>query len=222
MHSYIVVLSLISLAAAAPSVTNVNVAEKKVCAEGWMALVDTCGGDPEPTACVKLGPPLQFVSWFHMQYVCDKFEGGYLPEPTKANNEQFKIILASYEMLYGKTLMYLGATDVTHENDWRWFNRKSAVDKANWGGALPAKSNNDDCMAQSTETGTLSNVNCEDDSIDKKLANVCMRAPQAPGESRAATEPQDRSYDGYSEARTEKEFYAEAAEMESDSQPAMV
>jgi len=208
-------------AAKAADTTSVAVAEnrqddeKKVCPEGWMSLVDTCGTDTEPTACVKLGPPLQFVSWFHLQYICDKYEGGYLPEPTDTNKKQFQLILESYKLLYGDTLMYLGATDVTHQNNWKWFNRNTDVDDTKW--TLPAKNGNDDCMAQSTKTGALANVDCEDDSIDMKLANVCMRAPEAPeaqgrAAAAAATKPEDRAYDGFSNARTEEEFYRARAQ----------
>jgi len=146
------------------------------CAEGWTLLADTCG-DTESKVCVKIGHPLKFVSWSHMQYVCD-MAGGYLPEPTNTTKAQLKLILESYHQLYGETLMYLGATDVTHQNEWKWFKSKADIGDGdtNWGNDKPSKTDNKDCLAQSSGTGKWRKVDCEENSHEDRVAFLCMTA----------------------------------------------
>jgi len=153
------------------------------CAEGWTLLANTCG-DADSKVCVKFGHPLKFVSWSHMQYECD-IAGGYLPEPTETTKAQLKLILESYHQLYGETLMYLGATDVTHENEWKWFKSKTDIGDKNWGDDKPSKADNKDCLAQSSGTGKWRNVDCEENSHEDRLAFVCMRPAGSSASSRS-------------------------------------
>jgi len=88
------------------------------CGEGWVEMANSCPEQKDAEQlCVKIGKPLQYVSWLHFQYVCDK-AGGRLPEPTDANINLFNLLIKSYTAMYGKTLMFLGATDATHTNEW--------------------------------------------------------------------------------------------------------
>jgi len=95
-------------------------ATQQGCGEGWVELASDCSdAKPEDKLCAKIGKPLQFVSWLHLQYVCDE-AGGHLPEPTDGNNNLLTTLLTSYGQIFGtQTLMYLGATDVTHSNNWK-------------------------------------------------------------------------------------------------------
>jgi len=149
------------------------------CGEGWVEMVNSCPGQKkEDILCAKIGKPLQYVSWLHFQYVCDDI-GGRLPEPTDANMGLFDLLLKSYNEMYGKTVMFLGATDVTHTNNWQWMSSQTplvgAKDKTKWAGALPSVKDNKDCLAQDSTTGKWINVDCEDDNLEALIANLCVK-----------------------------------------------
>merc|ERR1712179_642865 len=81
--------------------------------------------------------------------------------------------------MYGKTVMFLGATDVTHTNNWQWMSSQTplvgAKDKTKWAGALPSVKDNKDCLAQDSTTGKWINVDCEDDNLEALIANLCVK-----------------------------------------------
>jgi len=159
--------------------TDRDIKTYEVCPEGWVELTHCLNDDGQAeTVCAKFGPPLKYVSWLHLQYECDAI-GGYLPELTSTTTGPFNWILNSYNQLYGKTLMYLGAHDITHNNEWKWFNDKNPVNPANWGTDLPDTTENKGCVAEESGTGTWTNIDCEDDTMEIEVAFVCMQKPKA-------------------------------------------
>jgi len=153
------------------------------CPAGWIPLNNTCGAT-DNLLCVTVGAPLKYVSWLHLQYQCDAI-GGYLPEPTADNKVNLELILSSIDALYAKgtpILMYLGATDVTHTNEWKWL--KSSTDLAdkdvttNWtNDTPPVAGDNKDCLAQQSSDKLWTNVDCENDSMPNQIANICFGSP---------------------------------------------
>jgi len=154
---------------------NNNNPPEKVCSEGWIELEGCSGGE---VICIKMERPIKFISWTHMMYECDSI-GGFLPEPSTTNTIQFNLLVKSYEQLYGETMVYLGATDVTHSGSWKWLNGGTeavAVNDAKWTKA-PVPAENKGCMAQvSTADGKYVDVDCEEDSSDTQVAFMCMAA----------------------------------------------
>ena len=157
------------------------------CPAGWIPLANTCPkeGDDQDVLCVTIGAPLKYVSWFHLQYECDAI-GGHLPEPTADNKVNLELVLSSIHSLYAKTktpiLMYLGATDVTHENEWKWLKTAGdltdAAEDAKWkDNAAPTKGDTKDCLAQQSSDKLWTNVDCEDDTLPNQIANVCFASP---------------------------------------------
>jgi len=167
------------LGAVEPS-SDENNTGPKACPQGWVEL-SSCSKDvkADDYVCVKMGPPIKYISWFHMQYECD-VHGGYLLEPTVANQDKVDLLLKSYDQLYGKTKIYLGATDVTHENEWKWMNSKKELTDASkaesWeNGKAPTKSDNKDCLTINSDTLKWENVDCENDTLEIQVANICMK-----------------------------------------------
>jgi len=155
-------------------------AGSKACPQGWVEL-NSCDKTvkAEDNVCVKMGPPIKYISWFHMQYECD-VHGGYLLEPTAANQDKVDLLLKSYNQLYGKTKLYLGATDITHENEWKWINSKKdlvdALKAESWeNGNAPTKSDNKDCLTINSDSLKWENVDCENDTLEDQVANICMK-----------------------------------------------
>jgi len=149
-------------------------APKLSCKNGWIELTDSDGS--EDAVCVKMERPIKFISWFHMQYSCDAL-GGFLPEPsTTCLSKQFDLLLKGYEQLYGETMFYLGASDLSHTGTWKWSNNKEEVTTAADGWVTePAVAENLDCMAKiSTSSGKYMKVNCENDSMRTQVAFICM------------------------------------------------
>ena len=114
-----------------------------------------------------------------MQYQCD-FLGGFLPETTDDNRAQIILMLQSYNLLYGETLMYLGARDITHNKIWNWVKNAGEVKdtdtNTNWADdTLPVTSNNKDCLSLNSATTKWVNVDCEDDNIQTQVAYICMK-----------------------------------------------
>jgi len=149
------------------------------CEEGWVDLAKSCTSDQASDVCVKIAPPIKLVSWVHMQYQCD-FLGGFLPETTDDNRAQIILMLQSYNLLYGETLMYLGARDITHNKIWNWVKNAGEVKdtdtNTNWADdTLPVTSNNKDCLSLNSATTKWVNVDCEDDNIQTQVAYICMK-----------------------------------------------
>jgi len=151
------------------------------CGDGWVELASDCSdAKPEDKLCAKIGKPLQFVSWLHLQYVCDE-AGGHLPEPTDGNNNLITTLLTSYGQIFGtQTLMYLGATDVTHSNNWKWSSSKKdlkgALEPAKWSdNNVPSTKANKDCLALDSETSKWMAVDCENDNLKTLIANLCVK-----------------------------------------------
>jgi len=151
----------------------------KACPQGWVEL-SSCdkAAKADDNVCVKMGPPIKYISWFHMQYECD-VHGGYLLEPTVANQDKVDLLLKSYDQLYGKTKIYLGATDVTHENEWKWMNSKKELIDASkddsWVEKAPTKGDNKDCLTINSDSLKWENVDCENDTLEIQVANICMK-----------------------------------------------
>lgn len=140
-----------------------------VCGDGWITLTDTCstGGEDE---CVKISQPVKFVSWHHLQYVCD-MQGGHLPEITDANKGKLRTILESYGQLYGTTRMFVGATTITRTDDWKWMSSNHALQGDN---SLPTDGNKD-CLVQQSGSTAFESVDCENDLDPTQIALVCMK-----------------------------------------------
>jgi len=155
-----------------------------VCGDGWITLTDTCstGGEDE---CVKISQPIKFVSWHHLQYVCD-MQGGHLPEITDANKGKLRTILESYGQLYGTTRMFVGATTITRTDDWKWMSSNHALQGDN---SLPTDGNKD-CLVQQSGSTAFESVDCENDLDPTQIAHVCMKkkASGAQAEDTAATD----------------------------------
>jgi len=155
-----------------------------VCGDGWITLTDTCstGGEDE---CVKISQPIKFVSWHHLQYVCD-MQGGHLPEITDANKGKLRTILESYGQLYGTTRMFVGATTITRTDDWKWMSSNHALQGDN---SLPTDGNKD-CLVQQSGSTAFESVNCENDLDPTQIALVCMKkkASGAQAEDTVATD----------------------------------
>jgi len=145
-----------------------NIGIEEICPKGWVEL-DHCEGSD--TICAKVGHPLKYVSWFSLQYHCDVM-GGYLPEPTGSSDAQFRMIQKYFDQLYGETLMYLGATDVSDNNNWKWLNSKKDLVGNKWDATKTEKKN---CLAASSGTGLWQTIDCEDDEHESQIAFVCMR-----------------------------------------------
>jgi len=144
------------------------------CEEGWIEVEGGCDGSD--AVCIKMERPIKFISWIHMQYECDAI-GGFLPEPFTAGlSKQFELLLKGYEQLYGETMFYLGASDLTHTGTWKWSNQKGEVSLAadDWiTESEPAE--NSDCMAKiSTPSEKYKQINCEDNSRETQVAFMCM------------------------------------------------
>jgi len=150
------------------------------CPEGFIALPEC---DVATTAtCVRVAPPIKYVSWLHLQYMCDSV-GGYLPEITEKNEAPLKLLLQSYEQLYGASTLYLGGTDITADGTWKWLS--SGTELANtekWATGVTAGDDdgvNKDCLAQSSTDLLWNKVNCEADSDnDIQIANICLAAAE--------------------------------------------
>jgi len=95
--------------------------------------------------------------------------------------------LPSYEQLYGQTTLYLGATDITDDESWKWLSSGKALDDGKdgikWtGGAKPTADvagNNKDCLAQDSGDLLWVNVNCEANSAETQIANICFAKVEA-------------------------------------------
>jgi len=149
-----------------------KVVEPATCEEGWIR-VSSC--DDTEAVCVQMQRPIKFISWFHMAYECDVI-GGFLPEPsTTGLNQQFNLLLKGYEQLYGKTMLFLGASDLSHTGEWKWQNGKNAISELDWD-KESTSAENLDCMAKvSTTSEKYTAINCEADSMETQVAFMCMR-----------------------------------------------
>jgi len=149
-----------------------KVVEPATCPEGWIR-VSSC--DDTEAVCVQMQRPIKFISWFHMAYECDVI-GGFLPEPsTTGLNQQFNLLLKGYEQLYGKTMLFLGASDLSHTGEWKWQNGKNAISELDWD-KESTSAENLDCMAKvSTTSEKYTAINCEADSMETQVAFMCMR-----------------------------------------------
>jgi len=147
--------------------------EPATCEKGWIR-VSSCSDDKD-AVCVQMQRPIKFISWFHMAYECDAI-GGFLPEPsTTGLNQQFNLLLKGYEQLYGETMLFLGASDLTHKGEWKWQNGKSTISEPVWD-KEPTSDENLDCMAKvSTSSEKYTAINCEADSMETQVAFMCMR-----------------------------------------------
>jgi len=154
------------------------------CPDGFMPLPE-CGVTTTKT-CVKVGSPLKYVSWLHMQYQCD-VAGGYLPEPTTTRQAPLELILKSYEQLFGPTTLYVGATDITTDGTWKWLSGGTAIDSditdslQSLEGLKDSVSadGNKDCLTQDSESLMWKNVNCEENSAEIQIANICFANAEA-------------------------------------------
>jgi len=153
-------------------VCHEKVVEPATCPEGWIR-VSSC--DDTEAVCVQMQRPIKFISWFHMAYECDVI-GGFLPEPSTTDlNQQFNLLLKGYEQLYGKTMLFLGASDLSHTGEWKWQNGKNAISELDWD-KESTSAENLDCMAKvSTTSEKYTAINCEADSMETQVAFMCMR-----------------------------------------------
>jgi len=174
-----------SVAAADPAAAEAAVAtpeDRAVgdCPDGFIPLAE-CGVTPTAT-CVRVGSPLKYVSWLHLQYQCDSVSG-YLPEITATTEAPLALLLQSYEQLYGPTTLYLGATDITDDESWKWLSSGTdLVDDADKWTMVPIAddaANNKDCLSQFSTDLLWSNVNCEADSAETQIANICFAKAEA-------------------------------------------
>jgi len=142
------------------------------CADGWIDM----GGE----SCLKFGPQIKLASWFNVQNQCDSI-GGFLPElTTPEQQELFKDLMLNYGDLVGTTTVYLGGSDLTHEQNWMWIAHDSAIENINWAPGSPDDSpfNNKDCLSGMSNSSLWMDINCEQEF--EQVAFVCMTLQDLP------------------------------------------
>jgi len=131
-------------------------------------------------SCLKFGPQIKLASWFNVQNQCDSI-GGFLPElTTPEQQELFKDLMLNYGDLVGTTTVYLGGSDLTHEQNWMWIAHDSAIENINWAPGSPDDSpfNNKDCLSGMSNSSLWMDINCEQEF--EQVAFVCMTLQDLP------------------------------------------
>jgi len=137
------------------------------CADGWIEM----GKD----SCLMFGPQIKLASWFHVQTECDSIAGGYLPELiTPEQRDLFKDFMLNYDDLIGTTTVFLGGSDLAHEQNWMWIAHNTAIEDINWAPESPDDSpqNTKDCLAGMSNSSLWKDISCEQEF--ERVAFVCM------------------------------------------------
>jgi len=142
-------------------------AEATYCSDGWIDLGDK--------TCVKMVGSAQGVSWFDHQIQCDAI-GGFLPELISEDQvELFKNVLLSFDGIFGTSLVFLGGSDLTHQNEWRWLHFEEAVNNGTWEAGRPdtTPESGKDCMAVMSNSGLWMDISCTE--INDQVGLMCMK-----------------------------------------------
>jgi len=142
------------------------------CADGWIDM----GGE----SCLKFGPQIKMAAWSDVQYDCDSI-GAFLPELTSSEQiDLFQDLMKSFGDLYGTSNVFLGGSDLTHENSWRWLAHGTEIENINWAPGSPDDSpfNNKDCLSGMSNSSLWMDINCEQEF--ERVAFVCMTLQDLP------------------------------------------
>ena len=110
------------------------------CPVGWV--------NAQSLGCFKFLATSRNVTWFEAHNLCE-LQGGYLAEPTVAEQMEFLSGLAFMEQEFtGITHWWIGLSDFSHEGTWVWSHTSEEANKMFWDNGSPHSStgNKEDCV----------------------------------------------------------------------------